>query len=94
MEWGVILYPGVAQPVGDPDVWIEPVWAEAWQNQSTWLMPIYDPRFLYGDIANMEFLSLQLFNTHFGPNASGDFAEPSVFDIIVKPGEFEIRRPL
>lgn len=95
MEWGVILYPGVAQPEGDPSDWVEPVWLEAWQNLSTWLMPIYDPRLLYGDIANMPYLSLQLHaNAHFGPDGTGNVPEPGSFNITVKSGDFEIRRPL
>ena len=55
MEWGAIQYQGVAQPVGDPSEWDEPAYYEAWQNQSTWLMPIYDPRFISGDIGNMPY---------------------------------------
>ena len=140
MEWGVILYPGVAQPVGDPSDWIEPVFFDGWMNpaatlmptidlrliggdianmpflhfvgepkdffEAEWLpglgqqnqdvlMPVYDPRFLHGDIANFSYFSFQLtLNIHFGPDATGDFADPAEFEIIVKPGEFEIRSPL
>ena len=96
MEWGVIQYPSVAQPVGDPLSFFEALWL-SWMGQQAQdtLMPTYDPRFLYGDIANMPYLALQLFaNVHFGPNASSDFADPSAFDITVKSGEFEIRSPL
>ena len=53
MEWGVIQYQAWAEPTGDPSDWIEPVWFEAWQNLSTWLIPIRDPRSIYGDIANI-----------------------------------------
>ena len=95
MEWGVVQYPGLLQPVGDPSNWVEPVWFEAWQNLSTWLMPTLDPRFVGGDISNYPYQSLQLVTgIHFGPNASGDFADPGSFDITVKSGEFEIRSPL
>lgn len=140
MEWGVIQYPGLIQPVGDPDVWVEPVFFDGWMNpaatlmptidprvlggdianfpflvfvdepsnffESEWLpgtgqqnqdvlMPIYDPRFLHGDIANIPYAFLHLFaNVHFGPNASGDFADPGSFEITEKSGEFEIRSPL
>jgi len=95
MEWGVVQYPGVAQPVGDPSDWVEPAYYEAWQNQPTTLMPIYDPRFIGGDIANMSYWFMQLFaNVHFGPDATGNVAEPTSVDITVKPGTLEIRRPL
>ena len=95
MEWGLVQYPGIAQPVGDPSEWVEQAYYEAWQNQPTTLMPIYDPRFIGGDVGNWPYFLLQLFpNTHFGPNATGDFAEPTTVDIIVKPGTLEIRRPL
>lgn len=140
MEWGVVLYPGVAQPAGDPDVWVEPVFFDGWMNpaaalmpvidpralhgdianfpalslvdepagffETVWfpgtgqqnqevLMPIYDRRFLHGDIANMPFFSLILVQgLHYAANASGDFADPASFDITVRSGKFEIRRPL
>jgi hypothetical protein len=65
------------------------------QSEPLALMPVIDPRIVGGDIANMPVFTLQLFaNAHFGPNGTGDFAEPSQFDIAVKPGEFEIRKPL
>lgn len=95
MEWETILYPGVAQPAGDPSVWVEPVFFDGWMNPSTWLMPNYDPRFIGGDIANFPASFLQLsIGIHFGPNATGGSAEPTSVDVIVKPGTLEIRRPL
>ena len=80
----------------EPSSWFVPEWIPGigQQNQNV-LMPVYDPRFLRGDIGNIPYTWLQLaINVHFGPNASGDFAEPSSFEITVQPGEFNIRRPL
>ncbi len=59
MEWGVVQYPGLISPVGDPEVWVEPVFFDGWQNPSTELMPNYDPRFIFGDIANMPYFMFQ-----------------------------------
>lgn len=95
MEWGVVQYPGLIQPVGDPAVWVEPIFFGAWQNQSLSLQPIHEEQNLSGRTGNMPYLALALFaNAHFGPDAAGDFADPGAFDITEKSGEFEIRKPL
>jgi len=40
-------------------------------------------------------IDLALFaNIHFGPDGTGDFAEPTSFEVTVKSGRFEVRRPL
>ena len=63
--------------------------------ESVALMPEYSSQYLYGDIVNMQYTSLALFsNAHFGPNATGDFPEPGSLEILIGPGDLEIRRPL
>ena len=95
MEWGVVQYPGVTMPVGDPSDWVEPAYYEAWQNQPTTLMPIYDMRFIGGDIGNMPYFCLQTFSPeHFGPDGTSDFAGPTSVDILEGPARVEIRTEL
>ena len=43
----------------EPTDQVNPAYLEAWQNLSTWLMPIYDERFIAGDISNIPYLSFQ-----------------------------------
>lgn len=44
---------------------------------------------------NVQHLALSLFsNEHFSGEGVGDFAGPSSFDIVVRSGEFTIKRPL
>jgi hypothetical protein len=46
-------------------------------------------------INTAQYTALALFiPAHFGPDATGNWAEPSSFDIIEGRGEFELRRPL
>ena len=92
MLYGTIQYPIIAQPVGDPSDWIEPVFYEGWQNPAAALMPIYDPRFLAGDIANMPALFLVLSN--FSEDGTGDVSGTLTFDILEGPTDFEIRTPI
>jgi len=59
------------------------------------LMPEYDERELYGDIANMPYFNLALFSpTRFGPNSDGAISGPTTFDIIEGANDFELRTPL
>ena len=54
----------------------------------------YTSQQLYGDMANMMYVTLRLFaNAHFGPDGSSDFAGPAFFEILEGPGSFEIRTP-
>ena len=63
------------------------------QNQET-LMPVYDERFIGGDIANIPYQFLQLFaNAHFGPDGDDTFQGPVAFEISEGPSDFELRTP-
>ena len=79
----------------DPGTLFEAVWFPGiGQQMQEALMPVYDERYLSGDISNMPYLSLQLFDPrHFGPDGDGTFQGPSKFDILEGPGDFELRTP-
>jgi len=79
----------------DPGTLFEVVWlpGTGQQNQET-LMPIYDERFIGGDIANIPYFYLQLFdNIHFGPDGVDTFQGPSAFEILEGAADFELRTP-
>jgi hypothetical protein len=79
----------------DPGTLFEAVWlpGTGQQGQDT-LMPTYDERYLYGDIANMPYFELQLFdNIHFGPDGVDTFAGPIAVDILEGSADVEIRTP-
>jgi hypothetical protein len=78
-----------------PANFFEIVWTPAiGQQENHMLMPIYDERYLYGDIANMPYLSLQTFaNEHFGPNADDTFAGPLSVEISEGHTDVELRTP-
>lgn len=79
----------------DPKILFETAWLPGTgQQRQEVLMPIYDQRYLSGDISNMPYFSLQQFvNIHFAPNGDGVFQGPSVFDILEGPSDFELRTP-
>ena len=61
------------------------------QRQET-LMPIYDERFISGDISIIPYLSFQLFaNIHFGPDGDAVFTNPTLVDIVEGPADVELR---
>ncbi len=97
--WSRLLYPSRESgppPINDDERY-EAQWWNAIDQQQQWAhgMPEYTSVHLHGDIANMQFLSLVLVRgLHYAANSSGDFADPGSFDITVRSGEFEIRRPL
>jgi hypothetical protein len=69
--WDAVQYQTLSMPPGHPDVWVEPRYYEAWQNQSTALMPIWPTQEVYGDIANMPYATLQLtLDIHFEADAT------------------------
>jgi hypothetical protein len=79
----------------DPGTLFEALWlpGTGQQGQDT-LMPTYDERYLYGDIANMPYFELQLFdNIHFGPDGVDTFAGPIAVDILEGSADVEIRTP-
>jgi len=79
----------------DPGTLFEKVWlpGTGQQMQET-LMPVYDERFLGGDIANMPYEALQLFaNIHFGPDATDNFTGPEDVDILEGSSDVELRTP-
>ena len=79
----------------DPGTLFETIWlpATGQQGQEV-LMPIYDERFIGGDIPNQPYFELQLFpNIHFGPDGTDDFQGPDDFDILEGPATFEVRTP-
>jgi hypothetical protein len=79
----------------DPGTLFESVWLPGiGQQEPNSLMPTYDVRFLYGDIANMPYFSMQLFdNIHFGPDGVDTFAGPIAVDILEESADVEIRTP-
>ena len=79
----------------DPGTLFEVVWfpGTGQQMQET-LMPTYDPRFIFGDIANQPYFSFQLFaNIHFGPDGTDDFTNPVSVEIREGPSDVELRTP-
>ena len=79
----------------EPSDQVNPVYYEAWQNQSATLTPIYPSQYVYGDISNMPYFLLQLtVGIHFDPDASGVFQGPATFDILEGSADFELRVPL
>lgn len=61
------------------------------QQEPLALMPIYDERFLGGDIANILDFWLQTFSpAHFGPDGTSDFAGPAEVEILEGSASFEI----
>tara|TARA_R110000751_G_scaffold23721_4_gene65373 strand:- start:10 stop:459 length:450 start_codon:yes stop_codon:yes gene_type:complete len=79
----------------DPATLFEDVWfpGTGQQGQEV-LMPVYDERFIGGDIANMPYSAFQMFdNIHFGPDGDGTVQGPSIFDIPEGPADFELRTP-
>lgn len=79
----------------DPGTLFETVWlpGTGQQNQEV-LMPVYDERYLSGDISNQPYFSLQLFdNIHFGSDGDDTFQGPSTFDILEGAADFELRTP-
>jgi len=79
----------------DPGTLFEDIWTSVLgqQNQET-LMPVYDPRYIFGDISNMPYFSLQLFdNIHFGPDGTDALQGPDDFDVLEGSATFEVRTP-
>jgi hypothetical protein len=79
----------------DPGTLFETIWLPGTgQQEPNALMPTYDVRFLYGDIANMPYFELQLFdNIHFGPDGVDTFAGPIAVDILEGSADVDIRTP-
>jgi hypothetical protein len=79
----------------DPGTFFEAVWlpGTGQQGQEA-LMPIYDPRFIAGDISNYPYFELQLFdNIHFGSDGVDTFSGPITVDILEGPADIEVRTP-
>ena len=79
----------------DPGTLFEIVWFPGIGQQNQEIgMPIYDERFIGGDIPNQPYFELQLFdNIHFGPDGTDDFQGPDDFDLLEGPATFEVRTP-
>ena len=79
----------------DPGTFFEVVWfPNIGQQMQEVLMPPYDLRYLFGDISNIPYLALQLFdNIHFGPDGVDTFQGPATFEILEGPADFELRTP-
>ena len=70
------------------------LWPSTGQQRQETLMPIYDTRYLFGDISNMPYFTFQSFDQiHFGPNGVDTFQGPATFNILEGPADFELRTP-
>jgi hypothetical protein len=79
----------------EPSTLFESAWLPGMgQQEPAALMPVYNERQIFGDIANIAYSTLQLFaNVHFGPDGTDAFKGPSTFDILEGDADFEIRTP-